>query len=58
MPDTPPYRAALMALLDFYVEAGVDLALDDMPRDRLAESHEAAAEPTAHTLFAVPSPAL
>jgi DNA polymerase len=39
---TPPDHAALLALLDFYVEAGVDLALDEMPRDRLAEREEAA----------------
>jgi uracil-DNA glycosylase len=31
-----PDRAALMALLDFYVESGVDLALDETPRDHLA----------------------
>ena len=29
--------AALEALLDFYVEAGVDLALDEAPHDRFAE---------------------
>ena len=34
-PDT---RAALVALLDWYVESGVDLALDDEPHDRYAES--------------------
>jgi DNA polymerase len=33
-----PDRAALLALLDFYVEAGVDIALDEEPGDRLAES--------------------
>jgi DNA polymerase len=37
MLDTPD-RPALLALLDFYVEAGVDLALDEEPRDRLAEA--------------------
>ena len=47
MLDTPD-RAALLALLDFYVEAGVDIALDETPRDRLAEAvhtGEPAAEP-------------
>ncbi|KAA2244301.1 uracil-DNA glycosylase [Salinarimonas soli] len=33
----PSDRAALFALLDFHVEAGVDLALDDTPRDRFAD---------------------
>jgi DNA polymerase len=33
MLDTPD-RAALVALLEFYVESGVDLALDETPRDR------------------------
>ncbi len=33
----PSDRAALFALLDFHVEAGVDLALDDAPRDRFAD---------------------
>jgi DNA polymerase len=41
MLDTP-HRAALLALLDFYVEAGVDLALDEEPVDRLSESARAA----------------
>ena len=35
-------RAALLALLDFYVEAGVDSALDDLPHDRFAEAEQAA----------------
>jgi DNA polymerase len=35
----PSYdKAALQALLDFHVEAGVDLALDDVPHDRFAEA--------------------
>jgi DNA polymerase len=35
----PSYdKAALRALLDFHVEAGVDLALDDVPHDRFAEA--------------------
>ena len=33
----PSDRAALFALLDFHVEAGVDLALDEAPRDRFAD---------------------
>ena len=40
MLDTPD-RAALLALLDFYAEAGVDIALDDVPRDRFAEADAA-----------------
>jgi uracil-DNA glycosylase len=40
MLDTPD-RASLLALLDFYVEAGVDIALDEEPRDRLAEATHA-----------------
>lgn len=31
-------REALIALLDWYVESGVDLALDDAPHDRYADS--------------------
>jgi DNA polymerase len=37
MPDTLPDLDALRALLDFHVEAGVDLALDEVPHDRFAE---------------------
>ncbi|HYF56928.1 MAG TPA: uracil-DNA glycosylase [Salinarimonas sp.] len=33
----PAARAALLALLDFQAEAGVDLALDETPRDRFAD---------------------
>src|SRR3712207_4212907 len=33
-----PDHAALQALLDFHVEAGVDCALDETPHDRFAES--------------------
>ena len=40
MLDTPD-RAALVALLDFYVESGVDLALDETPRDRFADDDSA-----------------
>ncbi|MBM6594565.1 uracil-DNA glycosylase [Microvirga pudoricolor] len=38
MSDLPADRDALQAILDFHVEAGVDLALDDEPHDRFAES--------------------
>ncbi|AWM86289.1 uracil-DNA glycosylase [Microvirga sp. 17 mud 1-3] len=37
MADMPPDREALQALLDFHVEAGVDLALDETPHNRFAE---------------------
>src|SRR3712207_1100587 len=57
MLDTPPDRAALMALLEFYVEAGVDIALDELPRDRLAEPHEVPTAPQTGESFAVPPPA-
>lgn len=45
MIQTPETRAALLALLDWYVESGVDLALDDAPHDRYADSARAAAAP-------------
>jgi uracil-DNA glycosylase family 4 len=38
MADLPQDRAAVEALLEFYVEAGVDCALDDTPHDRFAEA--------------------
>jgi uracil-DNA glycosylase family 4 len=38
MADASPDRAALESLLDFYVEAGVDCALDETPHDRFAEA--------------------
>jgi uracil-DNA glycosylase len=38
---TPETRDALLALLDWYVESGVDLALDDAPHDRYADSARA-----------------
>ena len=44
MLDTPD-RAALLALLDFYVEAGVDLALEETPRNRFADAAEEEAAP-------------
>jgi DNA polymerase len=37
MPDAVPDRAALLALLDFHVAAGVDCALDERPHDRFAD---------------------
>jgi len=42
MQDRSNDRAALEALLDFYVEAGVDLALDEVPHNRFAERQETA----------------
>src|SRR3954465_5159027 len=45
-------RDAAFALLDFYVEAGVDCALDEAPHDRFAEDQ---AEP-AHARSAPPAP--
>jgi len=38
MQDLPSDRDALQALLDFHVEAGVDLALDETPHNRFAEA--------------------
>ncbi|MCB5175302.1 MULTISPECIES: uracil-DNA glycosylase [Microvirga] len=38
MQDAPSDRDALQALLDFHVEAGVDLALDETPHNRFAEA--------------------
>ncbi|TLG75716.1 uracil-DNA glycosylase [Methylocystis sp. B8] len=38
LPPTPETRAALLALLDWYAESGVDLALDETPHDRYADS--------------------
>jgi DNA polymerase len=49
-------RAALLALLDFYVEAGVDMALDELPRDRFAEAELRAQQPAPSPLL--PSPPL
>jgi DNA polymerase len=53
MQDHPSDRNALQALLDFHVEAGVDLALDETPHNRFAEPKaepaqaKAAAQPRA-----------
>jgi DNA polymerase len=38
MQDLPADRDVLKALLDFHVEAGVDLALDETPHNRFAEA--------------------
>ncbi|MBZ6075965.1 uracil-DNA glycosylase [Microvirga puerhi] len=63
MSDTPPDREALQALLDFHVEAGVDLALDEAPHDRFAEpapqrpSERPALEPRAESPRQAPVPA-
>jgi DNA polymerase len=43
--STPLPRDALIALLDWYVESGVDLALDEAPHDRYADSARAPATP-------------
>jgi DNA polymerase len=45
MQDHPHDRDALQALLDFHVEAGVDLALDETPHNRFAEPTAAPAQP-------------
>jgi uracil-DNA glycosylase family 4 len=44
MPDHSTDPAALQALLDFHVEAGVDIALDETPHDRFAEPRAAPRE--------------
>ncbi|HEX8167714.1 MAG TPA: uracil-DNA glycosylase [Beijerinckiaceae bacterium] len=38
MGDLSPDRAALVSLLDFYAESGVDCALDEAPHDRFADA--------------------
>ncbi|MGJ0504966.1 MAG: uracil-DNA glycosylase family protein [Methylocystis sp.] len=43
-PPTTQERAALLALLDWYVESGVDLALGEAPHDRYADSARATVE--------------
>ena len=45
MTDHPLGHEALHAILDFYVEAGVDLALDEAPHNRFAEVAIPAAPP-------------
>jgi len=49
-----PSRDALQALLDFHVEAGVDLALDETPHDRFATPPRAEPRPAPAP---VPAPA-
>lgn len=56
MQDFTPDRDALMALLDFHVEAGVDLALDEMPHNRFTEP-KAAPSPARMPNVQVPSQA-
>jgi uracil-DNA glycosylase family 4 len=48
MTEAGPDHAQLVALFDFYVAAGIDLALDEAPHDRFAEdARPAAARPPA-----------
>jgi uracil-DNA glycosylase len=54
MTQTPETRAAYLALLGWYVESGVDLALDDLPHDRYADSARAAAAPVMEAPAAPP----
>lgn len=53
---TPKTPKALAALIDWYVESGVDLALDETPHDRYAESARAPAprEPIVETRETAP----
>jgi DNA polymerase len=55
MQDSPSDRDALQALLDFHVEAGVDLALDETPRNRFAEPKAEPAQAKAPQPKAQPS---
>lgn len=57
MQDLPSDRDALQALLDFYVEAGVDLALDETPHNRFAEPKPEPAQAKAPALKASPASA-
>jgi len=45
MSNSPSHREALQALLDFHVEAGVDIALEETPQNRFAEPKAAAPAP-------------
>jgi uracil-DNA glycosylase family 4 len=45
MSDRPLDAEALRAILDFHVEAGVDIALDERPHDRFAEAGPAPVAP-------------
>ncbi len=49
-------QSALAAVLDWYVEMGVDVALDDAPHDRYAESAQALAKAPPAPLNAPPAP--
>ena len=44
MPDRSAERDSLQALLEFHVEAGVDVALDERPHDRFAEARSPTAQ--------------
>jgi DNA polymerase len=55
MQDLPSDRDALQALLDFHVEAGVDLALDETPHNRFAEPKSQPAQPKASPPKAEPA---
>jgi DNA polymerase len=55
MQDFPSDRDALQALLDFHVEAGVDLALDETPHNRFAEPAAAPAQAKAQEAKRQPS---
>ena len=57
MQDLPSDRDALQALLDFHVEAGVDLALDETPHNRFAEPKAAPAKAPAQASASKASPA-
>lgn len=60
MQDLPTDRDNLQALLDFHVEAGVDLALDETPHNRFAEPKAertpAKAQPQTSSAKAAPAP--
>ncbi|HEY8126362.1 MAG TPA: uracil-DNA glycosylase [Methylocystis sp.] len=56
MSSTPETRAALLALLDWYVESGVDLALDETPHDRYADSARGAVAQRPRATDAIASP--
>jgi DNA polymerase len=53
MGDLSSDRAALVSLLDFYAESGVDCALDEAPHDRFAEAQRPG---TVHRPIAQESP--
>ena len=53
MTEARPNHAELVALFDFYVAAGIDLALDEAPHDRFAEDARPAL-PAAQALRSLP----